>query len=150
MSPAQGSALNYSEDQKRIAGGRRVALGCRSGASAVEFALIVPLLLTLVCGTFQYGILMFAYNAMQNAARDATRQMSTGSATETTAKTAARNNLPPWVGSDSWTITTRDVGTTGTNQVDTTISVNSTAVSLLTLVPMPQTMSVKVVMQKES
>lgn len=122
----------------------------RGGASAAEFALIVPLLLSFLCGTFQYGTLMFAYNAMMGAARDATRQMSVGSASESAAATAARSSLPPWVTAGNWNIVTRDVGSTGTNQVQTTISVNASNVSILHLVPMPATLSVNVVMQKES
>ena len=125
-------------------------LRCRRASSAVEFALIAPLLLTLLCGTFQYGILMFAYNAMESAARDATRQLSTGTASEADARTAAQTNLPPWVSTQLWNVVTRDVGSTGTDRVQTTISVPSDAVSILNLVPMPQTLSVKVVMQKES
>ena len=122
----------------------------RGGASAVEFALVLPLLLSFLCGTFQYGTLMFAYNAMMGVARDATRQMSVGAETESGAAAAARMALPRWVAGDRWAIVTRDVGSTGTNRVQTTISVAAGEVSILNLVPMPSTLSVNVVMQKES
>ncbi len=93
---------------------------------------------------------MYSYNAMMGVARDTTRRMAVGTASESTAADAARTALPPWVPSGTWSIVTRDVGSTGTNRVQTTISVNTAAVSVLHLVPMPPMLSVNVVMEKES
>lgn len=43
------------------------------GQSLVEFALVVPLFLLLLFGLFDLGRGVFAYNAIQNAAREAVR-----------------------------------------------------------------------------
>ncbi len=54
----------------------RLRSGSEEGAAAVEFALVVPLLLTLLFGIIEFG---FAYNAqilVTNAAREAAREVA--------------------------------------------------------------------------
>ena len=48
------------------------------GASAVEFALIAPLLFALLLGFIQYGSLFLIQNRMTDAARDTARRMAVG------------------------------------------------------------------------
>ena len=43
------------------------------GQGLVEFALVFPLLILLIVGVFDAGRLIFAYNSITNAAREATR-----------------------------------------------------------------------------
>ena len=43
------------------------------GASAVEFALVLPLLLTLLFGTIEFGLLMFDKAVLTNACREGAR-----------------------------------------------------------------------------
>lgn len=43
------------------------------GQALVEFALIIPIFLLVVVGLFDMGRAVFAYNAVANAAREATR-----------------------------------------------------------------------------
>lgn len=47
--------------------------GDRSGATAIEFALLGPLLFTLLLGILQFGLAMQAYNAMRSASADVAR-----------------------------------------------------------------------------
>ena len=54
----------------------RALAGHRGGASAAEFALVIPLLVTFLFGSIQYGVMMFTYNLMQDAARDTARGMA--------------------------------------------------------------------------
>lgn len=53
---------------------------CRDerGAVAVEFALLVPLLLLLVLGTIQYGSYFYSSQAGSDIARDAARRAAVG------------------------------------------------------------------------
>ena len=49
-----------------------------SGAVAVEFALLVPLLLLIVLGTIQYGSYFYSSQASSDIARDAARRAAVG------------------------------------------------------------------------
>lgn len=51
------------------------------GASAVEFALILPLLLLLVFGIIQFGVVFFEYQGLQASAREGARFASRPGAT---------------------------------------------------------------------
>lgn len=48
--------------------------GDRSGAAAVEFALVLPLLMTLVFGVFEFGLLWNTYQVVTDAAREGARR----------------------------------------------------------------------------
>ena len=48
------------------------------GAAAVEFALILPVLVLLLFGTIQYGYFFFQSTAVEAATRDASRRASIG------------------------------------------------------------------------
>ena len=107
----------------------------RSGASAVEFALILPVLLLLVFGTFQVSLLMYSYNLMVGAARDATRAMAVCTISNySDAIAQARKALPPWVSSNDWTITpVIQAGLTG--DVSMTISVDPRKAAVISYIP---------------
>jgi hypothetical protein len=45
----------------------------QKGQSLVEFALLVPLLLLLICGIFDLGRLLFAYSSLNMTAQEAVR-----------------------------------------------------------------------------
>ncbi len=53
--------------------------GNESGAAAVEFAMVVPLLLTLVLGTMEAGMLFQLKNSMTFHTRAITREVALGS-----------------------------------------------------------------------
>jgi len=60
----------------------------RSGAAAVEFALIAPIFLVLLCGIIENGLILFTQAAMDNGTRDAARVILLGNATQTAFKAA--------------------------------------------------------------
>ena len=49
-------------------------LRAESGVSAVEFALLLPLMLLIVCGIMGFGNLYFQLNVANNAAREGARR----------------------------------------------------------------------------
>ena len=55
------------------------------GAAAVEFALIVPILLLLVLGMIQYGLYFWSAQGGSSAAREAARRAAVGDYTACTA-----------------------------------------------------------------
>lgn len=50
----------------------------QSGSAAVQFALILPLLLVLVIGSFEYAVVMFVSGMLESAVLTASRYGSTG------------------------------------------------------------------------
>ena len=47
--------------------------GNETGAAAIEFAILLPLLLVLIFGGIEYGLVMFNQQVITNASREATR-----------------------------------------------------------------------------
>lgn len=63
------------------------------GASAVEFALVLPVLLLLVIGTLEFGRAYHVQTTLSNAARDGVRVMALQDST-TAAKTRVKESAP--------------------------------------------------------
>lgn len=135
----------------RAVGRRMRSLGRqRRGAAAVEFALILPVLTLMLCGVFQYGVLVYSYNTMLNTARNGARSLAIGTATEADVITTAKGNLPSWIPTSAWTVTPQGTAPTGSNQVTTRITIPARYATIMRLGPMPDTLDVYVVMLKQS
>jgi hypothetical protein len=72
----------------------------RAGSAVSEFALIVPLLSTLLFGTIEFGSLLYSYSAMQFGATAAARQFAVNVSDEATALAAAQAAVPGWARGD--------------------------------------------------
>nr|WP_321985773.1 TadE/TadG family type IV pilus assembly protein [uncultured Lichenicoccus sp.] len=59
----------------------RRLLGCRRGATALEFAIVGPVMLTLIFAIVEDGLMLFAQSVLDNATRDASRQIMIGNIT---------------------------------------------------------------------
>jgi len=115
----------------------------RSGAVAAEFALIVPLLATLLFGVLQFGFAIYTYSAMETAARTGARQIAFGT-NAATAEAATRAALPDWVaGAATVSSIADDDGFTRL-----TVTVPGSSAALLSLVPMPETFTAEVAMPR--
>jgi len=68
---------------------KRLKAGRRRGASALEFALVLPLLITIVLGCVDFGRFAYTYIAVSNAAREG-------------AYYAARNGWDSTIDADVW------------------------------------------------
>ena len=67
------------------------------GASAVEFALVSPLLITMLLGVIQYGSVFLVQMRMNDTARDTVRRLAVGDlSSETAAEDYARMQLSDW------------------------------------------------------
>lgn len=69
----------------------------RRAAAAMEFALVLPLFLLMMCGTLQYGVLFYTWNVALNGARNAARALAVGRVDESGAEAMMIAALPPWV-----------------------------------------------------
>ena len=84
------------------------------GAAAVEFALIVPILIVLVFGVIQYGWYFYAMQSGTSATSDAVRRLSVGDCQdETQRETLIANRL--------------GAAKTSSSAVDTTVTYTSAA-----------------------
>jgi hypothetical protein len=111
-----------------------VGNGKRSGATAAEFALVMPLLFTLLIGTLEFGVLLFTYSAMQMAAGNAARRIAVNSANVGAAGTIITQALPGWARpAITWTITQTNVADPGSNVIRVQLTGRS---DRLTMMPM--------------
>jgi Flp pilus assembly protein TadG len=87
------------------------------GVSAIEFAIIAPVLLTIVLGVFQFGIAMNQYLNLTNAAAQGalTLALSRGTTTPYTATTTAIAAAAPNLAAAQTTITVKINGVACTN-----------------------------------
>jgi hypothetical protein len=72
---------------------RRLALD-RRAAIAVEFALVMPILLLFMLGIVQFGAAFFVQNNMLNTARELARRLATDQVTVQNAESWAIDRLP--------------------------------------------------------
>ena len=88
-----------------------------AGVSAIEFAIISPVLLTIVLGIFQFGLAMNQYLNLTNAVAQGalTLALSRGTTTPYTSTTAAITAAAPNLAAAQTTITVRINGVACTN-----------------------------------
>ena len=70
----------------------RAASPQRTGATAVEFAFVVPVVIMIMMAIFEYGRFMFVYTTSTNAARDGARYAAVHTSDKTTAEVIAQVN----------------------------------------------------------
>jgi len=91
------------------------------GAAAVEFALVLPLLLITVFGIITFGLMLFTLITAQHSAREAARQAVVGNFT-TCSGTSAPTDLKWFVstdlGLDPAVVTNLSMSRTGSNPGD--------------------------------
>lgn len=100
----------------------------KSGAAAVEFALVVPVLFAFFFGMIEYGFVYFTYGTMQAAARDVVRQMAVNTIDADDGEAEVRSRLPDWAfGDAAITVTQTDATNPITNiyQIDVEVPVSS-------------------------
>lgn len=116
---------------------RRV-LCCRRGAVAVEGAIILPILVLLVVGVMEYGILLFTFMTLQSATREVTRAASVNFTAPADVPANLRARLPSWSRSTAEiTVTQSAAGSPLTNVITVTATIPSSAatpIHLLTAV----------------
>ncbi|WP_019515978.1 TadE/TadG family type IV pilus assembly protein [Sphingomonas sp. Mn802worker] len=123
--------------------GRRQArlVGQRRGAVLVEFALVLPILITLVMGVLCYGQYIWLAHSVQTAANDAARVIVAGITPAerlTLAQAAVANDIAsmPELTRDKVAVAIDEAGTRATVR----LRVDARAVTLLStgMVPLPE------------
>ena len=67
-----------------------------SGVAAVEFAVIAPVVVTLLAGILQFGFVLFIENHMADVARDAARRFAVGESNQSETVQYAQDTLLNW------------------------------------------------------
>jgi hypothetical protein len=112
---------------------------------AIDFALVLPALLSLSSLILQYGFMLVTYNHRYDAARQAARQLAAGSVSEAGAMADAL--LVDWP--TSWDIVAERAATTGTAEVRVRISVPGAEVGLVGLAAVPGELAADIVRRAE-
>jgi hypothetical protein len=69
---------------------------CRKGVAAVEAAFVFPILIALTIGAIEFSFVLFTNNAMQNAARDVSRQLAVNYIGLGEVEAAIAGRVPAW------------------------------------------------------
>jgi Flp pilus assembly protein TadG len=94
--------------------GSKVLRGREAGAAAVEFAILLPVLVLLLFGTIWFGVIFARIQGMEAAAREGARMASIGrTVTFTDVQAAARGAAPIFIDSGDIIVTVNG-GTPGT------------------------------------
>jgi len=117
----------------------------RRGSAAFEFALLLPLMMSMAFGTIQYTMLFYTYNAMTGAARYAAATVARGDKSAAAAEAVARTMLPPWGSAGDYTVTIVDA-TVG-NPVTAQIRVNGAKAAIIRFLPVPAALTTSPQMQ---
>lgn len=94
------------------------------GVSAVELALIAPILVLLLAGIIQLGSIMFLQNHMTNVARETARRVAIGELSEVQSETEAESALVDW-GINYTVDTTLVVNTFDNTKNDITVNISA-------------------------
>jgi hypothetical protein len=65
----------------------------RDGVAAVEFAFVLPIVIMLLGGIFQFGFALFMQGNMSEVARETSRRLAVGDLTQSQAVTFAKDKL---------------------------------------------------------
>lgn len=106
----------------------------RRGAAAAEFALILPVFISMMFGSMEFSVLLYSYSSMQTAARDAARQVAVNSLTPTEAKNKLAAKMPKWMSGDTTvSITQTAPADPSSNIIQVNVSVPANQASPITL-----------------
>lgn len=120
----------------------------RRGTAAGEFALVAPLLFSMMFGIVEYGLVFYGYSAVQTAANQTARNIAVNTGNIATAEADLNAKLPPWIGPSVVTVTKTNAGDPTKSVVvitaDTQAS-DATPIKIFTkMAPMTLTTSVSV------
>ncbi len=122
-----------------------------SGIAAVEFALVLPILLLLLGGIMQFGSLFFIQNNMTDVARDSARRLAVGELTSADTPQYVQDSLVDWGVTFSVAVTEPDPNDPDDKDITVAISAPMSQASLINLLNFAdsQVLSVQVIARQE-
>jgi Flp pilus assembly protein TadG len=126
----------------------RPAIAHRRGAVAMEYAIIAPLLFTMILGIVEYGFVFYGYSSVQLAANQTARDIAVNTHNIANAEADLNAKLPPWIGPSEVTVVRTNPGDLDHSDIVVTATTDAgaaTPIKLFTSVlPMELTTSVTV------
>ena len=96
------------------------------GSIAVEFALILPVFLLLMLGGLELGFVLYTGSSIQNAARNAVRQLALGTLDRDDLKASIDAAIPSWaVDAYTFSISDSDPGDKSKNEITVLLAVDA-------------------------
>ena len=100
------------------------------GVSAVEFALILPVLITITFAGVEFALILFTYNAAGHAAWSVTRALATNRISAAQVDGLARGRLPSWIRDSAMITPTSSSSDPKTNEFTVTITFPASAAAV--------------------
>jgi Flp pilus assembly protein TadG len=108
------------------------AMKHKGGAVAAEFAIVLPVLMSLTFGTIEFGTMFYAFSSMQMAARDVTRQVAVNTLNVAGAPAELKSRLPQWMrNAATISIAESTPANPATNVYTTTLEIDASAATPL-------------------
>ena len=128
--------------------------GDDKGASAVEFAIIAPVFITLIMGIVELSLILFTYATAGYATRDVSRRIATNRLAAASASATLKPQLPAWVqAAATVTVTQTTPATPATNVITVAVSMplaNATPTTYLSAIYGTKAMQASTTMQQEN
>ena len=102
-----------------------------SGVAALEFAIILPVLVIMLTGIIQVGGILFIQNHMGDVARETARNLVVGELSGSEAQQFAEDKLITWGGGFTITVTEPDPNDPADNDFVVDIQIPMASVSLV-------------------
>ena len=106
----------------------------RRGATAVEFALLMPILIVIAFGAIEFGLIFYCHTSAGYAAWNTTRQLATNRIKITDVDTTARDQLPSWMRASATIIPSATSADPFVNRYTVTIAFPATAASTTSVI----------------
>ena len=101
----------------------------KRGVTAVEFALVAPLLIFIAFGAIEFGLIFYCHTIAGHAAWDTARQLATNRIKTTDVDVTARDQLPSWMRASATITQASTSADPFVNRYTITISFPATAAS---------------------
>jgi len=121
------------------------------GVTAVEFVFVAPILILILAGILQFGLVLYLQNHMNDVARDISRRVAVAELTEAEGEAAAQNELINWGMTYTVDVVMPDPSDPTDRDIDVTISVPMSQASLIDILGLFQTgnLTASVTMRQE-
>jgi len=121
------------------------------GVTAVEFVFVAPILILILAGILQFGLVLYLQNHMNNVARDISRRVAVAELSETEGEAAGQDALINWGMTYTVDVAMPNPSDPTDRDIDVTISVPMSEASLIDILGLFQSgnLTASVTMRQE-